>query len=62
MLIRKNAAGIVGVIRSLRGLVVEVEILAQRPENKELLVVDDYPEILLEVSFFEPIALSVSTY
>lgn len=42
----------VGVIRSLRGLVVEIEILAQKPEEKELLIVDDYPEVFLEVSFF----------
>jgi F-type H+-transporting ATPase subunit beta len=42
----------VGVIRSLRGLMVEVEILAERPVEKELLTVDDYPEVFLEVSFF----------
>jgi F-type H+-transporting ATPase subunit beta len=43
----------VGIIRSLRGLMVEVEILGQRPEEKELLTVDDYPEVFLEVSFFK---------
>ncbi len=42
----------VGVIHSLRGLTVEVEILGQRPEVRELLVVDEYPEVFLEVSFF----------
>jgi F-type H+-transporting ATPase subunit beta len=42
----------VGIIRSLRGLMVEVEILAERPGEKELLIVDDYPEVFLEVSFF----------
>jgi F-type H+-transporting ATPase subunit beta len=45
--------GKVGIIRSLRGLIVEVEILAQRPEEKELLIIDDYPEVILEVSFFK---------
>ncbi len=42
----------VGIIRSLHGIVVEIEILAQRPNEKELLIVDDYPEVFLEVSFF----------
>jgi F-type H+-transporting ATPase subunit beta len=43
----------VGVISSLRGLMVEVEILGVRPKEKELLVVDEYPGIFLEVSFFK---------
>ena len=42
----------VGVIKSLRGLMVEVQILDTRPEEKELLTVDDYPEVFLEVSYF----------
>jgi F-type H+-transporting ATPase subunit beta len=42
-----------GIIRSLKGLMVEVEILGQRPEGRELLIVDDYPEVFLEVSFFK---------
>ena len=42
----------VGVIRSLRGVMVEVEILHERPEEKELLSVEGYPDIFLEVSFF----------
>jgi F-type H+-transporting ATPase subunit beta len=42
----------VGVIKSLRGLMVEVDILGERPEERELLVVEDHPEIFLEVSFF----------
>jgi F-type H+-transporting ATPase subunit beta len=42
----------VGIIRSLRGLMAEVEILGQRPVEKELLIVDGYPEVFLEVSFF----------
>lgn len=44
----------VGVIQSLRGLMVEVEILGERPEEKELLIVEEYPEVFLEVSFFKP--------
>ena len=43
----------VGVIRGLRGLMVEVEILGARPEEKELLAVEGYPQIFLEVSFFK---------
>lgn len=43
----------VGIIQSLRGLMVEVEILEERPEEKELLIVEDYPEVFLEVSFFK---------
>lgn len=42
----------VGVIRSLRGAMVEVEILGGQPEIKELLAVQDCPEVFLEVSFF----------
>ncbi|HSX36862.1 MAG TPA: F0F1 ATP synthase subunit beta [Patescibacteria group bacterium] len=42
----------VGVIQSLRGLMVEVEILDERPEEKELLIVEGHPEVFLEVSFF----------
>jgi F-type H+-transporting ATPase subunit beta len=42
----------VGTIRSLRGLVVEVEITGERPDAKELLVVEGHPEVFLEVNFF----------
>lgn len=42
----------VGVIQSLRGLMVEVQLLGERPEVKELLVVEGHPEVFLEVSFF----------
>ena len=42
----------VGVIQTLRGLTVEVQILGERPDAKELLIVDGYPDIFLEVSFF----------
>lgn len=43
----------VGVIRSLRGLMVEVEIIGEHPEQRELLIVNDYPDVFLEVSFFK---------
>lgn len=42
----------VGIISSLRGLMVEVQILDEKPEVKELLIVEDHPEIFLEVNFF----------
>lgn len=47
-----NTAPKAGVIRSLRGLMAEVEILGERPDKKELLAVDGYPEVFLEVSYF----------
>jgi len=43
----------VGVIQSLRGLMVEVQIQGERPQAKELLTVEGYPEVFLEVSFFK---------
>ena len=43
----------VGVITSLHGLVAEVDILGQRPEEKELLAIEGYPDVFLEVSFFK---------
>lgn len=42
----------VGIIASLRGLTVEVEILGDRPQVKELLNIAESPEVFLEVSFF----------
>jgi F-type H+-transporting ATPase subunit beta len=44
---------LVGVIQSLRGLMVEVEISGEQPDVKELLIVEGYPEVFLEVSFFK---------
>src|SRR4051812_21979260 len=44
----------VGVINSLRGFMVEVEILGDKPEEKELLAVEGHPEVFLEVSYFKP--------
>ena len=43
----------VGVIQSLRGLMVEIQIVGDRPDDKELLIVEDHPEVFLEVSFFK---------
>jgi F-type H+/Na+-transporting ATPase subunit beta len=42
----------VGIVQSLRGLMVEVQILGQKPEEKELLIVEGCPEVFLEVNFF----------
>lgn len=41
-----------GIVKSLRGLMVEIEILDSRPEARELLTVENEPNILLEVNFF----------
>lgn len=43
----------VGVIKSLRGLMAEVQILGEKPDVKELLIVEDHPEVFLEVGFFK---------
>jgi F-type H+-transporting ATPase subunit beta len=44
----------VGIISSLRGLVVEVELLGERPDEKELLLVEGLENVFLEVNFFRP--------
>jgi F-type H+-transporting ATPase subunit beta len=44
----------VGIIQSLNGLIVEVKILGERPEVKELLIVEGLPEVFLEVNIFKP--------
>lgn len=43
----------VGVIQSLNGLIVEVNITGEKPDTKELLIVEDHPEVFLEVSLFK---------
>src|SRR4051794_2346963 len=48
----QTVAARVGTIRSLRGVMAEVEILGERPEEKELLLIDGHPEVFLEVNFF----------
>ncbi len=42
----------VGIITSIRGLTVEVQIVRDRPDVKELLAVEGHPEIFMEVNFF----------
>jgi F-type H+-transporting ATPase subunit beta len=42
----------VGIITTLRGLTVEIQIIGVRPEVKELLAVEGYPEVFIEVNFF----------
>lgn len=48
-----SAKEVVGIIESLKGLVVEVRALSETPEQKELLIVEDYPEVFLEVNYFK---------
>lgn len=43
----------VGIIQSLKGLIVEVQIIGERPDIKELLIVEGHPEVFLEVNFFK---------
>ncbi len=43
----------VGVIESLRGLLVEVQVAGELPEAKELLAVEGQPDVFLEVSYFK---------
>lgn len=50
---KPESGAYIGVIRSLRGLMAEVEILEERPEEKELLSVEGHPEVFLEVNFFK---------
>lgn len=42
----------VGIIQSLRGLMVEVQLIDNRPDEKELLLVEGHEDVFLEVSFF----------
>src|SRR6185437_16644180 len=50
--VAKPVGASVGIISSLKGLMVEVEIDGEHPEIKELLDVESCPEVYLEVSFF----------
>lgn len=50
---KPTAGAAVGVIETLKGLTVEVTILGDRPDVKELLIIEDHPEIFLEVSLFK---------
>ncbi len=51
---KKITGARVGAIKLLRGLTVEVSITGETPDIKELLIVEDHPEVFLEVSFFKP--------
>ncbi|NCU30437.1 hypothetical protein EOL73_01510 [Candidatus Saccharibacteria bacterium] len=48
-----NQNSFVGIITSLRGLTVEVQLIGDRPDTKELLTVPEYPEVFVEVNFFK---------
>lgn len=50
---KPTAGAVVGVIETLKGLTVEVTLLGERPDVKELLIIEDHPEIFLEVSLFK---------
>ena len=47
-----QAGEFVGTIVAIHGLTVEIQLIGERPEAKELLAVDDHPEVFLEVNFF----------
>lgn len=47
-----TTGALVGTIETLKGLTVEVMLMGEQPEAKELLIVEDHPEIFLEVSHF----------
>ncbi len=42
----------VGIVTALRGLTVEVQIVKNRPDARELLAVEGHPEVFIEVNFF----------
>lgn len=48
----KEIGAAVGVISALKGLMVEVQVLGERPDARELLVVEGQPDVFLEVNFF----------
>jgi F-type H+-transporting ATPase subunit beta len=45
-------SSVIGQITTIRGLVCEVEVVGTRPEPKELLVLADHPDVLLEVATY----------
>ena len=45
-------SSVIGQITSIRGLVCEIEVVGTRPEPRELLVLADHPEVLLEVATY----------
>ena len=51
--LESNGMSKVGIIRSLRGIMVEIEILGEKPLKNELLTVEGCPDVFLEVNFFK---------
>lgn len=50
---QKDISAPIGIIQALRGLIVEVQLLGELPDTKELLIVEHHPEVFLEVSHFK---------
>ncbi|MDN5275394.1 MAG: atpD [Candidatus Saccharibacteria bacterium] len=48
-----RSGGLVGTIRSLRGLMVEVLLTGEQPDEKELLLIEGFPDVFLEVNHFK---------
>ena len=42
----------VGIVTTIRGLTVEVQLVSARPDVKELLMIEGHPEVFIEVNFF----------
>ncbi|MBC7512224.1 F0F1 ATP synthase subunit beta [Candidatus Saccharibacteria bacterium] len=49
---KTKLATAIGTIATIRGLTVEIVLSGERPDTKELLEVEGYPEVFLEVNFF----------
>ena len=48
----KDAGAYTGTIQAMHGLTIEVQILGEQPDVKELLIVEEHPDVFLEVSYF----------
>ncbi len=48
-----NLSEKVGIISSLKGLMVEIQITGERPDEKELLLIENRPKVFLEVNYFK---------
>lgn len=42
----------VGIVTAIRGLTVEVQLVSSRPDIKELLMIEEQPEVFIEINFF----------
>ena len=49
---KTKLATAIGTIATIRGLTVEIVLSGERPDTKELLEVEGFPEVFLEVNFF----------